>query len=199
MVALLRLALGPMPKGMRSLAGQIESGESTDGQEGQAVTTCPCCDRPMDVEPHELGAPWTPDQLALMHKLNGKVKRKVIAAIWGVSGDTITAALRAERKGNRAPAGSSKHRVNPRMLLHRQQAALPAAKQPAMRKCLGCQKPFESSWIGNRLCVSCGGPGAKVAKAPLAHTAPGADVGSNAEAPTPAAAASPSPAAAGVL
>lgn len=128
---------------------------------------CPCCSQPIDVEPHEPGESWTPGQLALMRKLNGKVNRQVIASIWGVSGDAITSALLADRKGTRAPMRSRK-RVNPRTLLHRQrqekEAALPEAKKQAKRKCLGCGKQFTSLWIGNRMCSHCGGTGAKSAK-----------------------------------
>ena len=131
------------------------------------MAVCPCCSQSMDVEPHEPGEGWTPGQLALMRKLNGKVNRDIVGSIWGVSGDAITAALRADRKGTRAPM-SSRKRTNPRTLLHRQrqeeEAALPATKKQAERKCLGCQKPFESLWIGNRLCPHCGGTGAKSMK-----------------------------------
>ena len=129
---------------------------------------CPCCERPMEIEPHEPGEGWTPGQLALMRQLNGKVKREVIGAIWGVSGDTITAALRAERNGKQRALMVSRQRVNPRTLLHRQkvaeQEAAPAKHQVTLRRCLRCQRHFESQWIGNRLCPHCGGTGAKTAK-----------------------------------
>lgn len=45
-----------------------------------------------------------------------------------------------------------------------ERATLPPHKLPAQRKCLGCQRMFDSLWIGNRLCVHCGGAGAKTAK-----------------------------------
>lgn len=52
------------------------------------------------------------------------------------------------------------------LMLERQaeQAARPATHKPARRKCLGCQRMFDSRWIGNRICTECGGEGAKKAK-----------------------------------
>lgn len=57
---------------------------------------------------------------------------------------------------------------NPVYLLRKerqaQQAALPATHKKAQRKCLKCQRLFESRWIGNRICTECGGEGAKKAR-----------------------------------
>lgn len=125
---------------------------------------CPCCERPWGVTPHAPGDVWTPDQIALMQKLSGRVKREIIASIWGVSGDAITAALRADRKYTRAIELRRRRTNNPLALLQQAEAALPAKKRQAKRTCLRCGKPFDSLWIGNRLCAHCGGAGAKTAK-----------------------------------
>ena len=59
-------------------------------------------------------------------------------------------------------------RPNPCTLYRRDrlaaEAILPDTRKPADRKCLGCGKTFTSRWIGNRMCVACGGVGAKVAR-----------------------------------
>lgn len=66
------------------------------------------------------------------------------------------------------PDAPAKKQVSDRSMLHRmrvaERVALPARKLPAERKCLGCQRAFPSQWIGNRLCVHCGGAGAKTAR-----------------------------------
>lgn len=63
---------------------------------------------------------------------------------------------------------SSSWQCNPVHLLRldrlAEQAARPATHKVAQRTCLGCQKKFDSRWIGNRLCPHCGGSGAKLAK-----------------------------------
>lgn len=56
---------------------------------------------------------------------------------------------------------STSYHNNPCAVIARERkaarAALPPHKKPADRKCLGCGQTFRSSWIGNRLCESCGG------------------------------------------
>jgi hypothetical protein len=35
------------------------------------------------------------------------------------------------------------------------EARRPPQRRPAERLCLSCREPFQSSWIGNRLCRKC--------------------------------------------
>lgn len=54
-----------------------------------------------------------------------------------------------------------KPRLNERTLLHQlrkaEMAQKPPSHRPAMRKCLNCRHDFLSQWVGNRLCIPCGG------------------------------------------
>ena len=104
-VALLRLALGPMPEGMRSLAGQVESGQKAAGKVMLPRTLCcPICGRELGIAPHGRGKVWTSSQIWLVRKLKRWMTHKAIGSYFGVSHLAIERVLKSPRKPRGIPA-----------------------------------------------------------------------------------------------
>ena len=59
-------------------------------------TPCPCCNQPMQIEPHRSNTPWSLLDIAIIQRMRSNgIPRKVIGRLFGCSGPAIEAAALA--------------------------------------------------------------------------------------------------------